>query len=171
MAPRIDESQLPKESAPDYVSRLAFEKANAVAQTLRKDQKDALVIGSDQCALLNNEIITKPITPEAAVQQLKESSGKTVTFYTGLCVINAKTNSKQLSCETFDVTFRALTEKEIKTYIKKDQPYDCAGSFKAEGLGITLFEKMQGDDPSTLIGLPLIKLTTMLKAEGFEILS
>ena len=168
IAPDIDEAQLPNESASNYVSRLAQEKAQAVIQTL---DKDALVIGSDQCTVLNNKIITKPNSHDAAFQQLKASSGKTVIFYTGLCVINTKTISTQLSCETFQVTFRKLADKEIKVYLEKDQPYDCAGSFKAEGLGITLFEKMQGDDPNTLIGLPLIKLTSMLKKEGFSILA
>ncbi len=160
--PEIDESIKTGESAENYVSRLAVEKARAVASQL----KNALVIGSDQCAVLKGKIISKPGNHENAIAQLKASSGKRITFYTGLCVINTKTNSQQISCETFQVTFRKLSEKQIITYLDKDQPYDCAGSFKAESLGITLFEKMQGDDPNTLIGLPLIKLTTMLNNEG-----
>jgi septum formation protein len=164
VAPDIDESVNAGESAENYVSRLALEKAKAAA----KQQTDALVIGSDQCAVLKGKIISKPGNHENAIAQLKASSGKCVTFYTGLCVINAKTNSQQVSCETFQVTFRKLSEKQIIAYLDKDQPYDCAGSFKAEGLGITLFEKMQGDDPNILIGLPLIKLTSMLQADGFD---
>ncbi|MGH1537241.1 MAG: Maf family protein [Gammaproteobacteria bacterium] len=160
--PEIDESIKTGESAENYVSRLAVEKARAVASQL----KNALVIGSDQCAVLKGKIISKPGNHENAIAQLKASSGKRITFFTGLCVINTKTNSQQISCETFQVTFRKLSEKQIITYLDKDQPYDCAGSFKAESLGITLFEKMQGDDPNTLIGLPLIKLTTMLNNEG-----
>jgi len=113
----------------------------------------------------------KPGNHEKAIAQLKASSGKCVTFYTGLCLINNKTNSQQSSCETFQVTFRKLSGKQIIAYLDKDQPYDCAGSFKVESLGITLFEKMHGEDPNTLIGLPLIKLTTMLQAEGFDVLT
>ncbi|MBT8124375.1 MAG: septum formation inhibitor Maf [Gammaproteobacteria bacterium] len=164
VTPSVDESIKTGESAENYVSRLALEKATTVA----KKQKNALVIGSDQCAVLKDKIISKPGNHEKALAQLKASSGKCVTFYTGLCVINTKTNSQQVSCEAFQVTFRKLGEKQIIAYLAKDQPYDCAGSFKAEGLGVTLFEKMQGDDYNTLIGLPLIKLTSMLQAEGFD---
>ncbi len=165
ISPEINESIRAGESAKNYVTRLAKEKAKIVA----KDVKNALIIGSDQCAVLKGNIISKPGNHESAIQQLKASSGKRVTFYTGLCLLNTKTNSQRASCETYQVTFRKLSEKQIINYLDKDQPYDCAGSFKAEGLGITLFEKMQGDDPNTLIGLPLIKLTTMLKIEGVEI--
>lgn len=165
--PDIDESVNQGESAEIYVSRLAKEKANSVAN----QQTNALVIGSDQCAVLKGKIISKPGNHENAIAQLKASSGKTITFYTGLCVINTKSHSQQTSCETFQVTFRKLSEKQIIAYLDKDQPYDCAGSFKAEGLGITLFEKMQGDDYNTLIGLPLIKLTSMLQAEGFDLIA
>lgn len=167
VAPNIDESINTGESADNYVSRLALEKAQAVA----KDQKNALVIGSDQCAMLKGKIINKPGNHEKAIAQLKACSGKCITFYTGLCVINTKTNSRQVSCETFQVTFRKLSEKQIIAYLDKDQPYDCAGSFKAEDFGITLFEKMQGDDYNTLIGLPLIKLTSMLQTEGYDLLT
>lgn len=167
VAPDIDESIKTGESAENYVSRLALKKASTVA----KQQQNTLVIGSDQCAVLKGKIISKPGNHDKAIAQLKASSGKCVTFYTGLCVINTKTNSQQVSCETFQVTFRKLSEKQIIAYLDKEQPYNCAGSFKAEGLGITLFEKMQGDDPYTLIGLPLIKLTSMLQAEGYDLLT
>ena len=164
IAPDIDESVNAGELPESYASRLAQEKAKAVAS----QQTNALIIGSDQCAVVKGKIISKPGNHETAIAQLKASSGKTVTFYTGLCVINTKTKAQHVSCETFQVTFRKLYEKQIIAYLDKDQPYDCAGSFKAEGLGITLFEKMQGDDHNTLIGLPLIKLTSMLQAEGYD---
>jgi MAF protein len=167
VAPNIDESVQKGESAENYVSRLGEEKAKVVAA----QQPNALVIGSDQCAVLKGNIISKPGNHENAIAQLKASSGKTITFYTGLCVINTHSHSQQISCETFQVTFRKLSEKQIIAYLDKDQPYDCAGSFKVESLGITLFEKMQGTDYNTLIGLPLIALTTMLKAEGFDVLT
>jgi MAF protein len=167
VAPNIDESVQNDETPEHYVSRLAEEKAKVVAA----QQPNALVIGSDQCAVLKGNIISKPGNHENAIAQLKASSGKTITFYTGLCVINTHSHSQQISCETFQVTFRKLSEKQIIAYLDKDQPYDCAGSFKVESLGITLFEKMQGTDYNTLIGLPLIALTTMLKAEGFDVLT
>lgn len=166
MSPNIDESFKTGESATKYVKRLAYEKAAAIAT----EQNRALIIGSDQCAVLENKIMSKPGNYENATTQLLASSGKNVTFYTGLCVINTDTNSLQVICETFEVQFRKLTSLQIKNYLKKDQPYNCAGSFKAEGLGISLFEKMQGDDPNTLIGLPLIKLTSMLKAEDYDVI-
>jgi MAF protein len=167
IAPDIDESIKTDETATDYVSRLALEKALVVANT----QNHALVVGSDQCAVLDGEIITKPNNHAKAFDQLTASCGKTVVFYTGVSVVNTDTHSQQVSCETFQVHFRTLSEQQIKFYLEKDKPYDCAGSFKAEGLGIALFEKMQGDDPNTLVGLPLIKLTSMLQAEGFDLLS
>jgi len=169
VAPEIDESIKTAETAENYVTRLALEKAQAVAKNIK--QQNSLVIGSDQCAQLKGNIISKPGNHEKAIEQLKASSGKCITFYTGLCVINTKNNSQQVSCETFQVTFRKLSEKQIISYLDKDQPYDCAGSFKAEGLGITLFENMHGDDYNTLIGLPLIKLTSMLQAEGYDLLT
>ena len=171
IAPNIDESIHSNESAPNYVKRLALEKALAVSEVMSDKQRPGLIIGSDQCAVLNNKIISKPNSPEAAFKQLQTSSGQTVTFYTGICVVNTNTSSERVSYETYQVTFRNLDNQQIKTYLEKDLPFDCAGSFKAEGLGIALFEKMQGDDPSTLIGLPLIKLTSMLLSEGFDLLT
>ena len=171
ISPEIDESIQSNESATEYVTRLAMQKANAVSRSLHAEQAPTLVIGSDQCAVLNNQIITKPSSPEMAFQQLQASSGNTVTFYTGICVINTKTKTQQIDYETFQVEFRNLTAQQIKAYLEKDQPYDCAGSFKAEGLGISLFNKMLGDDYNTLIGLPLIKLTSMLNKEGFDVLT
>ncbi len=166
IAPRIDESIGAEESAEEYVSRLSLEKAKTVSQ---RDQQ-ALVIGSDQCAELEGKIITKPGSLDKACDQLCSASGKWVNFHTGLCLFNSATNKYQLACETYRVKFRTLAEEQIRAYLQKDKPYDCAGSFKSEGLGVTLLESMQGNDPNALIGLPLIKLVSMLKNEGVDVL-
>jgi len=166
IAPNIDEAIYENEMAKEYVSRLAYAKANVIAAS----HTDAIVIGSDQCAELDGCIITKPNNHVAACQQLQQASGKQINFFTGLCVINTATNSQQVCCETYSVTFRKLNEQQIENYLRKDEPYDCAGSFKIEGLGITLFESLHGDDPNTLIGLPLIKLISMLHNEGVKAL-
>jgi septum formation protein len=132
-------------------------------------ESGALVIGSDQVAVLDDEIIGKPGNHERAVAQLSRASGKTVIFYTGLCLIDSDSNREQLSVERFEVTFRKLTAAQTDRYLRRDQPYQCAGSFKAESLGIALFEKFTGDDPNSLIGLPLIRLVTMLQTENIEL--
>ena len=130
----------------------------------------ALVIGSDQVALFDNEILGKPHTHENAVKQLSRFSGNKVTFLTGLAVINTETNETLSLVEPFEVHFRQLTEQEIEAYLLAEKPYKCAGSFKSEALGICLFEKLVGEDSNTLIGLPLIKLVSMLKQFGFDVL-
>lgn len=165
--PHTDETELENESPTDLVKRLAIAKAQAV----EAQYPDALIIGSDQVAVCDNEILGKPHTFENAVKQLTKFSNKAVTFYTGLCVYNSKTKSTQALIEPFNVHFKDLTQDEIKHYLKAEEPYNCAGSFKSEGLGICLFEKLEGDDPNTLIGLPLIKLVALLKAEGFDVLA
>ena len=165
--PNIDESLLDNELPTDYVCRLSLEKAKSIA----KQVKNGLVIGSDQCAELDNKIICKPNNPDDAFDQLSAVSGKHVKFYTGLCLFNVKNNSYQLCCDTYDVTFRNLSIEQIHSYLQKEQPYDCAGSFKSESLGIALFENMQGKDPNTLIGLPLIELVSMLNNEGVDLLT
>ena len=167
IAPHIDESLHKTESASEYVTRLALEKAKCVAL----QQEDSLVIGSDQCAVLDSQIITKPKNPDEAVKQLSAAAGKSVNFYTGLCLYNSTKNSYQLLYDSYKVKFRCLSKTQIHSYLQKDQPYDCAGSFKSEGLGIALFESMQGEDPNTLIGLPLIKLVGMLDKEGIDVLT
>lgn len=167
IAPNVDESINAKESAEAYVSRLALKKAKAVVQ----HDRQALIIGSDQCAALEGKIITKPDDPDEARNQLHSASGKCVKFYTGLCLLNSSTNAYQLACEIYQVKFRTLTEKQIRAYLQKDKPYDCAGSFKSEGLGIALLKNMQGSDPNTLIGLPLIRLISMLKNESVDLLT
>jgi len=164
--PEVDETRLADESAEALVARLAEAKARAVAQ----GRDDALVIGSDQVAVLDGDILGKPGGHEQAVAQLMRASGKAVRFLTGLCLVNAATGKAQLEVVPFEVTFRTLTPEQIEHYLRREQPYNCAGSFKSEGLGIALFERLQGDDPNTLIGLPLIRLTRMLEREGLAVL-
>jgi MAF protein len=164
-APEVDESQLPDEPPETLVSRLAEAKADAVGDA----HPAALVIGSDQVACLDGRILGKPGNRENARCQLRDASGRRVSFYTGLCLLNTASGRKQLACEPFHVQFRRLSDAQIERYLEREQPYNCAGSFKSEGLGITLFERLEGDDPNALIGLPLIRLVTMLGSEGIEL--
>ena len=164
--PEVDETPLENESPETLVARLSEMKAAAVAAR----HPDALVIGSDQVAVIDGNILGKPGTHDKAVEQLRNASGKTVTFYTGLCLMNSITGNKQTEVVPFNVVFRELTDVQIENYLQKEQPYNCAGSFKSESLGITLFEKLEGDDPNTLIGMPLIRLTRMLENEGMPVL-
>ncbi|WP_332706037.1 nucleoside triphosphate pyrophosphatase [Plesiomonas shigelloides] len=160
--PDIDETARPDESAEQLVVRLAQEKARAVA-TLYPEH---LIIGSDQVCVLNGHITGKPLTVERAEEQLSLASGQCITFYTGLCVYDSRNGQYQSHCEPFHVHFRSLSAAEIHAYVAKEQPLWCAGSFKCEGLGITLFERLEGDDPNALIGLPLIRLNQMLIQQG-----
>jgi MAF protein len=164
-SPDIDESQRPQESATELVKRLAKEKAMALATRF----PDHLIIGSDQVAVLGEQIIGKPHTFERALEQLKASSGKSVSFLTGLALYNSRTGQCQIDCVPFTVHMRELDEERISRYLRAEQPYDCAGSFKAEGLGVRLFQSTEGPDATSLIGLPLIRLVDMLTAEGVEI--
>jgi MAF protein len=161
-APEVDETPVPGESARQLVTRLAQAKAQALAERY----PEHLIIGSDQVCVLDGEIAGKPHTTERAVAQLKQASGHIVTFYTGLALYNSANGQLQIECEPFDVHFRHLTEAEIQRYVEREQPLNCAGSFKSEGLGIALFEKLDGRDPNTLVGLPLIALCRMLINEG-----
>ena len=160
-APDVDETPLEAESPEALVRRLSEDKARAVAAT-----HPGLIIGSDQVATSGDDILGKPGTHERAMEQLRDLSGKRVTFYTGLCLLNSDTDEVQLEVVPFIVQFRELSDDQIERYLQHDQPYNCAGSFKSEGLGITLFERMDGEDPSALIGLPLIRLTAMLAQAG-----
>lgn len=162
ISPDMDETLLPTESPEQSVLRLAEDKARAKAHLY----SDALIIGSDQVCVINGRITGKPLTVENAVQQLCEASGQIITFYTGLVLFNTKINRISRCCEPFQVHFRDLTMAEIEAYVEKERPLYCAGSFKSEGLGITLFSQLAGRDPNTLIGLPLIALTEMLINEG-----
>ena len=164
-APDIDESVLPRESAVQYVRRLAEAKAAEIAW----QEPDAVVIGSDQCALLDGEILGKPVTHERALAQLIRAQGKTVVFHTGICVMQASSGFSAVAEEPYEVDFRRLRPDQLENYLRIEQPYDCAGSFKAEAYGITLFERMRGDDPTALIGLPLIRLIEMLEQAGVEV--
>ena len=154
--PDIDESALHGENIETLVVRLATEKAQVVANHFIHDQR--YIIGSDQLARLDDKILGKPGDFAAAKKQLFAASGKTVRFYTGLCVINSASKEMHSMLDTYDVTFKTLSEKQINTYLTLEKPYDCAGSFKSEGLGIALFESLNGRDPNSLIGLPLIGL-------------
>lgn len=164
-SPDIDESQLLRESPEDYVKRLSLEKAQAVAAR----HPDSLIIASDQCSVRGNTIYGKPIHHTVAIQQLQESSGSRVSFCTGLCVMDSNTGKYLLDLVPYYVDFRELSLFEIERYLNTEKPYNCAGSFKAEGLGITLFKKMEGDDPTALVGLPLIRLCEMLREFGLKL--
>ena len=165
-APDIDESAKNNENPQQLVLRLAQEKAKAVAAQFPRH----LIIGSDQLAVVNDVVLGKPGDHDNAVHQLQQTSAQTVHFYTGLCLYNSMTGNLQSEVVPFDVVFRELSTQQINHYLKAEQPYQCAGSFKSEGLGIALFERLIGDDPNTLIGLPLIKLIRMLENEGVEVL-
>lgn len=161
VAPEVDETPHDGESPRHLVLRLAQAKAQAMAERYPQH----LIIGSDQVCLLGGEITGKPKTEENARRQLSLASGNIVTFYTGLALYNSATGALQTECEPFDVHFRHLSEQEIDDYVRKERPLHCAGSFKCEGLGIALFERLEGRDPNTLIGLPLIALCQMLRRE------
>lgn len=160
--PAVDETPLPAESHRQTTERLSLLKASAAAQR----QPDAIVIGADQLAELDGTTIGKPATPAAAREQLLMMRGRTVRFHSGIAVFDSKGGQRIVDCVETDVTFRPLSEQTIETYLRLDQPYDCAGSAKIEGLGICLVESVRSDDPTALIGLPLIRLTSMLAALG-----
>lgn len=160
MSPDVDETALPGEKAEDLVLRLAKAKACAIPNT------DALIIGCDQVGVLDNTILCKPLTHEKAAQQLRLMSNQRIRFLTGLCLLDTRNNHYQLALETYDVYFRSLSDEMIEAYLQKEKPLHCAGSFQAEGLGITLISKFQGDDYTALIGLPLIRLVDMLSKIG-----
>ena len=164
ISPEIYETPLNNESPDALVSRLAYEKAFAIAKNI----DNTVVIGSDQVATINNQILTKPGNMENATTQLLACSGNNVTFYTSLCVVDTQKNNHHQIVDTFTVGFRDLSIQQIKRYLEIEQPFDCAGSFKAEGMGITLFTHLSGRDPNSLIGLPLIQLTTILQELGLD---
>jgi MAF protein len=165
-SPEVDESPLDGETPDALVQRLALKKAQAVAGQF----PNALIIGSDQVATIDERILGKPGDHERALEQLSAAAGRRVTFYTGLCLLNSASSESQIICEPFHVHFRPLDAAAIDDYLRREQPYNCAGSFKSEGLGITLFEKLEGNDPNALIGLPLIRLVGMLEEEGVAVI-
>lgn len=165
-SPEVDETPLPGETSLELVERLARLKAQALA----KDFPDALIIGSDQVCCHQGSILGKPGHREKAIAQLTQLQGQTVSFYTGLCLYEASRQKAHSLVDEFQVHFRQLCEEQITFYVDREQPFDCAGSFKSEGLGITLFERLEGEDPNSLIGLPLIRLTDLLRQAGIEVL-
>ena len=164
-APGTDETTLPGEAPDARAARLALAKAAAVADGLR----DTLVIGSDQVAELDGEVLDKPGSVANARAQLAASSGRVVHFHTALCLFDARSGQHQLHIDHTRAHFRALSATEIERYVAREQPLDCAGSFKCEGLGISLFERIDSEDPSALIGLPLIALARLLRATGVAV--
>lgn len=165
IAPNVDETPLPNESARDTSVRLAREKAHAVTGAY----PDALIIGSDQVALLDGQQLGKPLNHDNAVRQLRAMRGKTTCFYTALTLLNSNTGNEQTEVAENLVTLRDLSDAEIEGYLLKEQPYHCAGSAKSEGLGIALMSRMTGEDPNALIGLPLILLVEMLRRENVKL--
>lgn len=164
-APDIDESALDGEHPAQTAERLSAEKARIIAAR----HATGLIIGSDQVAYMGNQSFGKPGTAERAIEQLRQMRGQTVTFHTGIALINARTGHCQIRGVPTHVRFRALTDSEIERYVAREMPIDCAGAAKVESLGITLLEALSGDDPTALIGLPLIALSDMLRAEGIEL--
>jgi septum formation protein len=166
VSPEVDETALPGETPEVLARRLAEAKARRVGQ----DHPEALIIGSDQTAVLDGRTIGKPGGHDTAMAQLTAASGRTLQFFTALALWNPAAGRLQLDVIPSSVTFRTLTAADIDAYLCREQPYDCAGAFKSEGLGIALMERLDGTDPTALIGLPLIRLTRMLEAEGVKIL-
>jgi MAF protein len=165
-SPDIDETPVADETPTDLVQRLAEAKAREIARSY----PEALIIGSDQVAVIDGDILGKPGNHDNAMRQLKRASGREVTFLTGLTLYNARSGAMQSVVEPFSVYFRKLSDEQIDFYLKQEQPYQCAGSFKSEGFGISLFSKLEGDDPNALIGLPLIRLIDMLQQQGIDVL-
>jgi len=171
VSPDIDETRKTMETPYDLVYRLAEEKAQKVAKT-----HSGLIIASDQVATLDSgndegdEILNKPLTHENAFAQLQKSSGRTVTFLTSITLLNTETGILQNNVECFRVFFKSLSDHHILSYLEKEEVLNCAGSFKSEGLGATLINHMEGNDPNSLIGLPTIQLTKMLAKENVHIL-
>lgn len=160
--PAVDETRKPGEPPQVLVLRLAEAKARAVAES----HPNALIIGSDQVACIDDLVLGKPGDREGAIAQLEQASGRCVVFQTGLCMLDAASGQAQTLVEPFRVHFRMLTRAQIEGYVDREQPFDCAGSFKSEGLGIALFARLDGEDPNALIGLPLIRLISLLENSG-----
>jgi MAF protein len=164
-SPAINESARPDETPSQLVQRLAMEKAREVG----KRHEDALIIGSDQVACIDDIVLGKPGDRAGAIRQLTAASGRSVEFLTGLCLFNTRTGASQTAVEPFRVHFRRLDQQQIARYVDREKPFNCAGSFKSEGFGITLFESLEGSDPNALVGLPLIRLVAMLGIEGVAV--
>lgn len=161
-SPEVDESALPGEAPDALALRLSEKKATALKSTF----PEHLIIGSDQVACIDGKILGKPGNMAAAIEQLTLASGKTAKFHTGLALLNSHTGNLQSCVNTTTVNYRNLSDIEIRRYLEQDQPFDCAGSFKSEGLGITILDSIHGSDPNALVGLPVIELLNMLRNEG-----
>lgn len=166
VSPHVDETVLTGEKPQDTALRLSKEKAKKIGA----EYPHALIIGCDQVATLDGEQLGKPLNHKNATKQLQLMRGREVTFHSALCLYNAETGNMQAQVVPYLVKFRQLTDEQIESYLIKEQPYHCAGSAKSEGLGIALIERMIGDDPNALIGLPLIKLISMLQNEGVNVI-
>jgi len=164
-SPGVDESARSGETPAETAVRLAGAKARAAASA----HPDALIVGSDQVAACGTEAIGKPGSHEAAVVQLRRLSGRSVVFHTGLALLDSATGACRSECVDVVSTYRVLNDAEIEAYLRREQPYDCAGSVKSEGLGIALFDSIASDDPTALIGLPLIRLSALLRAAGVAV--
>jgi septum formation protein len=166
VSPHVDETPFVGEKPQETAIRLAQVKAKKVGS----DYPHALVIGCDQVATLDDEQLGKPLNHANATKQLQKMRGREVTFHSALCLYNAATGNMQAEVVPYAVRFRQLTDEQIESYLSKEQPYHCAGSAKSEGLGIALIERMLGEDPNALIGLPLIKLISMLQNENVNVI-
>tara|TARA_B100000927_G_C16444746_1_gene461289 strand:- start:188 stop:775 length:588 start_codon:yes stop_codon:yes gene_type:complete len=166
ISPNIDETRLKGEDTSRYVRRLSIEKALRIAH----DCKESIVIGSDEVAVVGNKILGKPLTRTKAMKQLKMISGKEVIFKTGLCVVNSETFVKYTTVVNYKIQVKKLSQQEIKSYLLKEDVLSCAGSIKLEGLAIAIVTKATGNDPTSVIGLPLIKLREFLEKHGVYIL-
>lgn len=164
-SPSVNEQPLPNESPQELVRRLAIAKACA----LRHQFLQHLIIGSDQVAELDGQIIGKPGSRAKAIAQLQAFSGRSLTFHTGLCLLDSASQSLQVDSVPFTVHFRQLEQAQIERYVDLEMPLDCAGSFKSEGLGISLFRATEGADSTSLVGLPLIRLCDMLRSAGIQL--
>ena len=165
--PEVDERRLPDEEPATMVARLAAAKADAVVE----QRPGTLIIGSDQVAAVDHHVLGKPGNAANALVQLRALSGKRVDFLTGLCLLNGASGRRQTDVVVTSVFFRNLSDDQIAGYVAREQPYGCSGAFKSEGLGIALVDRFAGDDPTALIGLPLIRLTDMLNVEGVPVLT
>ncbi|MDZ7754294.1 MAG: Maf family nucleotide pyrophosphatase [Gammaproteobacteria bacterium] len=164
--PAVDESPLPHEAPEALVRRLSEAKARQGG----RGRDHALVVGSDQMAMVDGELLGKPGDHDHAVRQLERSSDRMVTFLTGLCVLDTRSGRAATDMVPFRVVFRPLSRAQIESYLARERPYNAAGSFKSEGLGVALFQRMEGDDPTALVGLPLIRLVELLREGGLDVL-
>lgn len=166
ISPQLDESPLPGEEGEALALRLAVAKAEKVAES----RPDGLIIGSDQVGLIEGRILGKPGSHAAALEQLMAASGKCMRFVSAVCLLDARTGRRQLERAITRVNFLPLERAGVEAYLRRDEPYDCAGSFRSESLGVTLIDSMESDDPTAILGMPLIRLARMLAAEGVDVL-